>query len=95
VEKIDEGGISWICRAKINEFTDTVVEDIAFCPKNHGLKLATVLLNGKLKIFEPTEYSTYHNWYLQIQLLEKDKYIFKRHFFSRMFVYFLESFDVR
>ena len=56
-------GANWICRAKINEFSDTLVEDIAFPPKNHGLKLAIVLYNGKLKIFEPSEYSTYHNWY--------------------------------
>ena len=63
-EKIDELNSTWICRAKINEFSDTLVEDIAFSPKNHGLKLATVLYNGKLKIYEPSEYSTYQHWYI-------------------------------
>jgi WD40 repeat protein len=46
---------------KILEFSDNV-EDISFCPKENGLKLAAVTLNGMLKIFEPSSYIDLLNW---------------------------------
>lgn len=46
--------------AKI-EFSDSV-EDISFSPKEYGLKLAAVTLNGMLKIFEPSDLINFFNW---------------------------------
>jgi WD40 repeat protein len=60
-EKKEEGKDVWTCRYKIQDFSDSV-EDIAFCPKVYGLKLAAVTLNGKMKIFEPTDYVNNINW---------------------------------
>ena len=60
-EEKDTSESQWIQRAKIQDFTESV-EDISFCPYRHGLKLATVTLNGKLKIFEPSDYIHYSNW---------------------------------
>lgn len=60
-EKREDGNIIWTSRAKIQDFSDSV-EDISFCPKVHGLKLAATTLNGKMKIFEPTDYLNNINW---------------------------------
>ncbi len=60
-EKKEDGKINWTSRAKIQEFSDSV-EDISFCPKVHGLKIAATTLNGKMKIFEPTDYANNINW---------------------------------
>jgi hypothetical protein len=51
----------WVSRAKIQDFSDSV-EDISFCPKNYGLKLAAVTLNGNLKIFELADYANNMIW---------------------------------
>lgn len=60
-EKKEDGKVTWASRAKIQDFSDSV-EDIAFCPKVHGLKIAACTLNGKMKIFEPTDYANNINW---------------------------------
>ena len=65
-EKIENGKSVWICKQKIQEFSDNV-EDISFCPKVNGLKLAVCTYNGKIKIFEPKDYSLYVNWNCIIQ----------------------------
>jgi nucleoporin SEH1 len=60
-EKKEDGKVNWTSRAKIQDFSDSV-EDISFCPKVHGLKIAATTLNGKMKIFEPTDYANNINW---------------------------------
>lgn len=60
-EKTEDGNIVWINKAKIQEFSDNV-EDISFCPRTYGLKLAVCTLNGRLKIFEPKDYLFNVNW---------------------------------
>lgn len=60
-EKKEEGKVNWTSRAKIQDFGDSV-EDISFCPRIYGLKLAACTLNGKMKIFEPTDYANNINW---------------------------------
>jgi WD40 repeat protein len=57
----EEGKITYTSRAKIQDFGDSV-EDISFSPRVHGLKLAATTLNGKMKIFEPTDYASNINW---------------------------------
>jgi hypothetical protein len=53
--------VKWIARAKIQDFSDSV-EDISFCPKIWGLKLATTTLNGKMKIFDIIDHASNFNW---------------------------------
>ncbi len=60
-EKKEDGKVNWTLKAKIQDFVDSV-EDISFSPRVHGLKLAATTLNGKMKIFEPTDYGNYINW---------------------------------
>lgn len=60
-EKIEDGKSAWITKAKITDFSDNV-EDISFCSKIFGLKLAVCTSNGKIKIFEPKDYFFYVNW---------------------------------
>jgi hypothetical protein len=61
-EILDEKGLYYIKKAVI-EFNEISIEDISFCPKTHGLKLAVVLSNGLVMIYEPTDYLTYNIWY--------------------------------
>lgn len=60
-EEKEDDKFNWKLRAKIQDFSESV-EDISFCPRVHGLKLASATLNGKVKIFEPTDYTNYRNW---------------------------------
>lgn len=60
-EKYEDGKSVWISKAKIQEFSENV-EDISFCSKVFGLKLAICTSNGKIKIFEPKDYFFYVNW---------------------------------
>lgn len=60
-EKVEGGKPYWISKYKIQEFSDNV-EDISFCPRVFGLKLAVCTYNGKIKIFEPKDYVFYVNW---------------------------------
>ena len=60
-EKIEGGKSIWILKHRIQEFSDNV-EDISFCPRVYGLKLAVCTFNGKIKIFEPKDYVFYVNW---------------------------------
>jgi hypothetical protein len=57
----------WVPRAKIQDFSDSV-EDISFCPKTYGLKLAATTLNGKMKIFELADYANNMIWYIMNNL---------------------------
>ncbi len=61
-EKKDDNKNKWVSRAKIQDFSDSV-EDISFCPKIYGLKLAATTLNGKMKIFELADYANNMIWY--------------------------------
>lgn len=65
-EKLEGGKSFWITKQKIQEFSDNV-EDISFCPKIYGLKLAVCTYNGKIKIFEPKDYVFYVNWNCIVQ----------------------------
>jgi WD40 repeat protein len=60
-EKKDDNKNKWVSRAKIQDFSDSV-EDISFCPKTYGLKLAATTLNGKMKIFELADYANNMIW---------------------------------
>lgn len=60
-ERKEDGKILWNSRTKIPEISD-IVQDISFSPKVFGLKLAAVTINGKLKIFELTDYLNNLNW---------------------------------
>ena len=61
-EKKEDGNLVWASRAKIQDFSDSV-EDISFCPKVFGLKLAAITLNGRMKIFEQLDYANNIDWY--------------------------------
>ena len=64
-EKIEEGKSIWISKTKFQDFSENV-EDISFCNKTFGLKLAVCTVNGKIKIYEPKDYFFYANWICKI-----------------------------
>ena len=89
LEKKDENqNGTWTQRTKILDFSDSI-EDISFCPKIYGLKLATCTFNGKMKIFEPSDFASNLNWYLSLYI--KELYKLQRCQCCWMFFCLLES----